>query len=430
MKLLIQLLASASILAACASPPQPSTSLETPTNSKPLDDTMSLNILTQGHTEFAFDLYQQLRENPDKDGENIFISPLSISTAFGLAYAGAKGETAKEMASVLRYTLAEDQLHPAIGKLTNAVENDTEGQLFQMANALFVNQDTVLEPDYLTLTKAAYKAEETRANFKAKPKQAIEIINDWVKIRTRGLIPKTLKYSKDTHKIRNVMVNTAYLKAGWARPFSAANTKSENFTSPTGNIKTPLMHRTGKLLYTKRRGHSAIILPYQAGTMSLIAILPDKENGLPKLEAKLSPKFLEGLLKSFTQKTRYEVELTLPKIDLKDDYKLKEDLDKMGMPLAFSNNADFSGRIDPTKQPDRYSTKLGEVIHKTVLKVDEKGTEAAAVTTIDEIITVGAPRKKPKKVEFKADHPFLFLIRHNETGAILFMGRINNPITK
>ena len=430
MKLLIQLLASASILVACTSLPQSPTPTEIADSKKPIDSAMKLDMLTQGHTEFAFDLYKKLSENPGKTDKNIFISSLSISTAFGLAYAGAKGETAKEMASVLHYTLPENQLHPAMGTLINSVEDDTEGQLFQMANALFVNQDTVLEPDYLTLTKAAYKADETRVNFKTQPKQAIETINNWVKVRTRGLIPKTLKYTKDTHKTRNVMVNTAYLKAGWARPFSAANTKSENFTAPTGNIKTPLMHRTGKMLYTKRRGHSAIILPYKSGTMSLIAILPDKENGLPKLEAKLSPKFLEGLLKSFTQKTRYEVELTLPKIDLKDDYKLAKDLDEMGMSQAFSDWADFSGRIDPAKQPDAYPTKLGQVIHKTVLKVDEDGTEAAAVTAIDEIIIVSAPRKKPKKVEFKADRPFLFLIRHNETGAILFMGRINNPMTE
>ena len=100
----------------------------------------------------------------------------------------------------------------------------------------------------------------------------------------------------------------------------------------------------------------------------------------------------------------------------------------MGMPQAFSKFADFTGSIDPAKQPDRHPTKLGQVVHKTVLKVDETGTEAAAVTAIEEVIVVGAPRHKPKIVEFKADHPFLILIRHNETGAILFMGRINNPV--
>ena len=102
----------------------------------------------------------------------------------------------------------------------------------------------------------------------------------------------------------------------------------------------------------------------------------------------------------------------------------------MGMPQAFSDSADFSGRIVAAKQPDAYPTKLGQVVHKTVLKVDETGTEAAAVTAIEEVIVVGAPRHKPKKVEFKADPPFLILIRHNETGAILFMGRINNPASK
>ena len=166
--------------------------------------------------------------------------------------------------------------------------------------------------------------------------------------------------------------------------------------------------------------------------MSMIAILPDKTNGLPKLEAKLTPKFIDTLIEDFKQDYEtakpYKVDLTLPKIDLSDDYKLGPILKAMGMPQAFSKFADFTGRIDPAKQPDAYPTKLGQVIHKTVLKVDETGTEAAAVTAIEEVIVVGAPRHKPKIVEFKADHLFLILIRHNETGAILFMGRINNPV--
>lgn len=433
MRTLIHLLASTVILTSCTSAPNPQASLKTSSNLKPIDETIAVEVLTQGHTKFAIDLYKKLSEDPDKAGENIFISPLSVSTAFGLAYAGAKGETAQEMASVLHYILPEEQLHPTMGTLIKTVEDDTEGQLFQMANALFVNQDTVLEPDYLALTKASYEAEDTRVDFKNQPKQAIETINDWVKDRTHGLIPKTLSYTKDTRKTRNVMVNTAYLKTGWAHPFSDNNTKLGNFATPNGNLKTPLMqrtYRTGKLFYTKGRGHAAVSIPYQMGTMSMIAILPDKESGLPKLEAKLSPEFLLDLRESFANDTKYEVELTLPKIDLSDDYKLQDNLKAMGMSLAFSDFADFSGRINSAKQPDNYPTKLGKVVHKTVLKMDEDGTEAAAVTAIDEVIIVGAPRKKPKKVEFKADHPFLLLIQNNKTGAILFMGRINNPVAE
>ena len=187
MRLIIQLLAAGLLLSACANSPKAQSSTETATSEKPIDSAMSLDMLTQGHTEFAFDLYKKLSANPDKDGENIFISPLSISTAFGLAYAGAKGETAKEMASVLHYTLPEAQLHPAMGTLINSVENETEDQLFQMANALFVNQDTVLEPDYLTLTKVAYKTDETRVNFKTHPKQTIETINKVASVALKSL---------------------------------------------------------------------------------------------------------------------------------------------------------------------------------------------------------------------------------------------------
>lgn len=430
MKLLIQLLTSGAILTACTSAPNPQTPLKI-SSLKPVDNTETIEVLTQGHTEFAFDLYQKLRTNPDKADKNIFISPLSISTAFGLAYAGARGDTAQEMTSVLHYTLPEDQLHPTMENLTKTVEDETEGQLFQMANALFVNRDTVLEPDYIALTKAFYKAEETRVNFKNQPQQAINTINDWVKVKTRGLIPETLKYTKDTNKTRNVMVNTAYLKAAWDVPFSEGLTKVGEFSTPDGKIQTPLMRMERQLRYSKGQNFSAIALPYQGGKMSFIAVLPDKEDGLPRLEKKLSPKYLQQILTRLSplhNKTKYKVDLTLPKIIIADDYKLGSTLGDMGMKTAFSNSADFSGRIDPRKQPDSYSTKLGEVIHKTVLKLDEAGTEAAAVTAIDDIVVTSAPRKKPKVVEFKADHPFLTFILNNETGAILFMGRINNPV--
>jgi len=322
------------------------------------------------------------------------------------------------MASVLQYNLPEPRLHPAMKALLSQVEDQREGQVFNTVNALFVEKSTVLEPDYVAVTDAFYNAADTRVDFKRAPKAAIDTINNWVKDKTRGLIPKTLTFTKDTKDTRNVMVNTAYLKANWSRPFSDRLTENGEFTTPSNIISIPLMHQTRKLPYVKNRGYASVLLPYQSGAMSMIAILPDRPDGLPRLEAKLTPAFIDTLIEDFTQSYEsakpYEVDLTLPKIDLSDDYKLGPILKAMGMEQAFFDFADFSGRIDPAKQPDRYSTKLGQVIHKTVLKVDEKGTEAAAVTAIDEIITVGAPRHKPKKV--------------NETGAILFMGRINNPV--
>jgi len=438
MKRLMTITALSLILSSCVSSPYStpssgtsSATIQKPTLDRSLTDLQNLNV---GNMQFATDIYQKLSQDPEKQGENIFISPLSISTAFGLAYAGSKGSTAREMASVLQYNLPEPRLHPAMKELLSQVEDQGEGQVFNTANALFVEKTTILEPDYVAITNAFYNAADTRVDFKRAPKAAIDTINKWVKDKTRGLIPKTLKFTKDTKDTRNVMVNTAYLKANWGRPFSDRRTEIGEFTTPSEVIKTPLMHQTRKLPYVKNRGYASVLLPYQSNTMSMIAILPDKTNGLPKLEAKLTPKFIDTLIEDFKQDYEtakpYKVDLTLPKIDLSDDYKLRPTLIAMGMPQAFSDSADFSGRILAAKQPDKYSTKLGQVIHKTVLKVDEKGTEAAAVTAIEEVIVVGAPRHKPKIVEFKADHPFIILIRHNETGTILFMGRINNPASK
>lgn len=435
MKRLMTITALSLILSSCVSSPTSTPSsgpssetLQKPTVNTSLTDLQNLNV---GNMQFATDIYQKLSQDPENQGENIFISPLSISTAFGLAYAGSKGNTAQEMASVLQYNLPESRLHPAMKELLSLAEDQGKGQVFNTANALFIEKTTVLEPDYVAITNTYYNAADTRVNFKSAPKTAINSINDWVKEKTRGLIPKTLTFTKDTYKTRNIMVNTAYLKANWSRPFSEGLTEIGEFTTPSEAIKTPLMHLTSKLPYVKNKGYASVILPYQGGAMSMMVILPDRPDGLPKLEAKLTPEFIDILIEDFKQDYEtakpYKVELTLPKIDLSDDYKLGPSLKAMGMIQAFSDSADFSGRIVAAKQPDGYSTKLGQVIHKTVLKVDEAGTEAAAVTAIDEIIITSAPRHKPKIVEFKADHPFLILIRHNETGAILFMGRINNP---
>ena len=320
--------------------------------------------------QFATDIYQKLSQDPEKQGENIFISPLSISTTFGLAYAGSKGSTAREMASVLQYNLPESRLHPAMKELLSLAEDQGEGQVFNTANALFVEKTTVLEPDYVAITDTYYNAADTRVNFKSAPKAAIDTINDWVKEKTRGLIPKTLTFTKDTYKTRNVMVNTAYLKANWSRPFSEGRTEIGEFTTPSEVIKTPLMHLTSKLPYVKNKGYASVILPYQGGAMSMVAILPDRPDGLPKLEAKITPEFIGTLIEGFKQDYEvakpYKVDLTLPKIDLSDDYKLGPTLKAMGMIQAFSDRADFSGRIVAAKQPDGYPTKLGQVIHKTV----------------------------------------------------------------
>ena len=232
------------ILSSCVSSPTSSSEPLTASAQKPIADSSlsDLQNLTAGNTEFAIDIYQTLTQDPEKQGKNIFISPLSISTAFGLAYAGSKGNTAQEMASVLQYNLPEPRLHPAMKALLSQVEDQREGQVFNTVNALFVEKSTVLEPDYVAVTDAFYNAADTRVDFKRAPKAAINTINNWVKDKTRGLIPNTLTFRNDTKDTRNVMVNTAYLKANWSRPFSDRLTENGEFTTPSNIISIPLMH--------------------------------------------------------------------------------------------------------------------------------------------------------------------------------------------
>ena len=245
MKRMMAITALSLILSSCVSSPSStpssgtsSATIQKPTLDRSLTDLQNLNV---GNMQFATDIYQKLSQDPEKQGENIFISPLSISTAFGLAYAGSKGSTAQEMASVLQYNLPESRLHPAMKELLSLTEDQGEGQVFNTANALFVEKTTILEPDYVAITDAYYNAADTRVDFKRAPKAAIDTINKWVKDKTRGLIPKTLKFTKDTKDTRNVMVNTAYLKANWGRPFSDRRTEIGEFTTPSEVIKTPLM---------------------------------------------------------------------------------------------------------------------------------------------------------------------------------------------
>lgn len=427
MKTLLTSLIAFSLLASCSSLPQtPSASQDYAQKDKigaDISGAAAVQSLTQGQKVFALELYKTLLKEDGRSGENLFISPVSISTAFGLAFAGAKGQTAQELAQVMRYTLPEAELHQAMGTLLGQVENERNGQVFKTANALFIDKASTLNPAYLDTVTQYYGATDTRVDYRNNPDQAVDIINKWVSGKTNQLIPKTFKYGQLTKDNRNVLVNTAYLKANWAYSFAEVNTQQAKFYAPGQTLTVPMMQQKSDFRYARYSGASAIEMPYQGREISMIAILPDKRKGLKALERKLSAPFLDAVFQRLISNAPYEVDVHFPKIELEQGYKLKKPLVSMGMDMPFSDFADFSGRFPHDSQR---ATKLNEVTHKTVLKVDEKGTEAAAVTALDEVITVSG-RLKTKKAKFHADHPFIILIRHNETGAILFMGRVVRP---
>ena len=410
-------------MTACANHPQ-SRLLPENTQASIAPNQLDVLNLVKGQQAFSADLYQELLQNEDAQDKNLFISPLSISSAFGLAYAGAKGQTAKDIANVLHYNLPEEALHKTMGSALAQMQDEREGQIFQTTNALFTDKQTKLNPDYLKTVRQFYGVNDMRVDYRNNSNQAVDKINQWVSDKTQGLISKTLEYEQITEYTRNVLVNTAYLKAAWAGKFNEENTNEDTFYGVNGAFNVPMMQQKGDFRYIKASGYSAVEIPYQSRTMSMIALLPKQRTGLAALERKFSAEFIDQLFSRLNDAETYEVDIRFPRVDLSKKYKLKAPLIKMGMNEPFSNFADFSGRM---LHGDQMASKLNEVIHKTVLKVDEKGTEAAAVTAIDEIIVVGM-RKNQKTAKFRADHPFLILIRHNETGAILFMGRIIEPM--
>ena len=425
MRIALSSLIIATLMTACVSNPQTLPSPENNQASIAPNQLAAINLV-KGQQAFSADLYKELLQNENAENENLFISPLSISSAFGLAYAGAKGQTAQEISQVLHYNLPEEELHKAMGSTLTQVQDEREGQVFQTANALFTDKQTKFNLNYIKTVRQFYGVNDMRVDYRNNSKQAVDKINQWVSRNTQGLIPKTLEYEQITKNTRNVLVNTAYLKAAWAGKFIEENTKEDTFYGVNGAFNVPMMQQKSDLRYISSSGFSAIEMPYQGHALSMVAILPKRRKGLVALDHKFSAEFIDRVFTRLNSAETYEVDIRFPKVDLSADYKLKAPLIHMGMNEPFSKSADFSGRIPHDAQ---WPTKLNEVIHKTILKIDEKGTEAAAVTAIDEIITVGA-RLNKRTAKFHADHPFLILIRHNETGAVLFMGRIVEPVPK
>ena len=390
-----------------------SATLAAPPSSNAADQTEAVS----GSNAFAVDLYAQLRSQPG----NLFFSPESISTAFGMAYAGARGQTAAEMQHVFHFTLPPDKLHPAMGALLNqmnAVHKDYE---LRVADALWAQQDANFLPEYLKLVQSDYGAGFRRVDFKSSPDAVRGAINAWVEKQTNDKIKDLLGPGVLNATTRLVLTNAIYFKGDWQDPFEEDTTQKEEFhVSPSQWVMAPLMHRTGGYSYYDGGTFQELELPYAGNEMSMVVLLPKETDGLPALE------------KSFTSSTAGDwlgklepadkVILTFPRFTMTQQFELSSALSTMGMAQAFTNSADFSGM---TGKPD---FTISAAIHKAYIDVNEKGTEAAAATSIVMRATaMRAPFPEPPPIVFRADHPFLFLIRDTKTGAILFLGRVTDP---
>ena len=376
-----------------------------------------LSTLAQENNAFAVDLYGRL----SSESGNLFFSPASVSSAFAMAYAGARGTTATEMASTLHFTLPPDRLHPAMGALLAQLNGPHENYELHMANALWAEKDQHFLADYTSLMKRDYGAGFQPVDFKANPDAARALINNWVAQQTQQKILDLIPAGSVTPLTRLILTNAIYFKAAWTNQFSKSQTQNEDFhLSSTETVKAELMHETKGGPYFRGPAFQALELPYKDDDLSLIVLLPDAPDGLPALEKSLTAANINKWISSLSYEETIVV--TVPRFKITQQFELSSALEALGMKHAFqAGTADFSA-ITGDK-----SIFISAAIHKAYIDVDEEGTEAAAATAV--MMSGMAMRQgpPPPPIVFRADHPFLFLIRDNGSGAILFLGRLTDP---
>lgn len=374
-----------------------------------------IETLVDGNTAFALDLYRKLST---AEG-NLFFSPHSISTALAMTYAGARGETEKQMAATLRFALEQKDLHAAFAELESILNKIQEGGQISLnvANSLWPQKDYPFLEDYLTLVRNHYGVSITAVDYKTAAEAARKMINRWVEDKTHYKIKDLLQPGVLDPLTRLVLVNAIYFKGNWESRFQTKNTKDGPFhTAPGVTVVAPLMTQQEKFRYADFDSLQVLELPYVGKELSMLVLLPAEVGGLKELEAQLTPEKVKEWESALNQR---EVVVFLPRFKMTSMFRLDDTLSMMGMPDAFSQSqADFSG-MDGRKG----WLYIGAVIHKGFVEVNEEGTEAAAATAVG-IRAMSMPAPPPV---FRADRPFLFLIKENQTGSILFMGRVTDP---
>jgi serpin B len=377
--------------------------------------TADRTAVVEGNNAFAIDLYNQLRTQSG----NLFFSPDSISTAMAMTYAGARGGTATEMAKTLHFTLPPQRLHPAMGGLLGDLNGPHDGYQLRMANALWAQQGYTFLDDFLKLTNSDYGAGFKQVDFKDAAEAARLSINQWVEQQTDDKIKDLLQPGVLSSRTRLVLANAIYFKGDWQTQFDKAQTRDEDFhLSAVQNAKAPMMHRDGGFNYFDGGTFQILEIPYKSAELSMIILLPNNVGGLFALEQSLTSPNTKQWVSQLRPVPK--VILTLPKFKMTRQFELQDSLGAMGMTLAFDAHADFSGM---TGNRDLF---ISAVIHKAYIDVNEEGTEAAAATAVV-MRSMLARMQQPAPPVFRADHPFIFLIRDNRSGGILFMGRVSDP---
>ena len=390
----------------------------TPPSGEPGAPDEQLAELAAGNAAFALDLHRHLA---DGSSGNQFFSPYSVSVALAMTYAGARGETERQMREVLHYTLGED-VHPAFADMQAALEarsttedpedgEDVDAFRLAVANAIWGREGYAFAEDYLALLEEHYGAGLRRADFTGDPDGERRRINEWIAGETEGRIDDLLPPGSLSPSTVLVLTNAIYFLAGWQFPFDPEDTENAQFTALDGTESTvPMMRRDLRTNYASVPGAEAIELPYVGGDVSMLLLLPEAGT-FESFERDLTADRLFGIFEALGDASG---DVRLPRFSYEYEVKLSEALAELGMPVAFGSGADFSGMVEGGGGP-----WIDEVFHKAFVSVDEEGTEAAAATAV--VMVESAPATS---FDLTFDRPFIFCVRDRPTDAVLFLGRV------
>ncbi|MCC6125845.1 MAG: hypothetical protein IT426_12835 [Pirellulales bacterium] len=381
----------------------------------PLEPDAARDAIVQANNQFAFDLYLQLRERD----RNLFFSPYSIATVLAMAHSGARGAMADEMAKALHFSLKQAEIPAGYRSLLNAtLLADRPGCEINVANRLWCQQGYKFREPFLEINRKEFNSEIGLVDFK-QSEAVRKQMNDWIEEKTKKRIKDAVPPGAIHGATRFAIINAIYFKGKWEVPFLKIDTKNQPFYADDNAFKVPMMSLLdSKHRYAELDDLQLLEKTYLGGDVSMLIVLPKKQPGaLDFVEARLSNESLQEWTEALGKRA---VDLYLPRFNMETTYSLLAPLEKMGMQKAFSlNEADFSG-IKEESEP----LAIDMLMHKTYLQVDEEGTVAAAATGMG---FMGGIVSKPKIPVFRADHPFLFLLRDTRTGCILFMGRVMQP---
>jgi serpin B len=364
------------------------------------------------NNRFAFDFFRQISKN---DKGNIFFSPASISAAMGMTYAGAKSETQGQIAKVFHFPSNNRRFHSNQGNIIKDLSSQSDSIQLNIVNSLWVEKTYSLKKSYRKLIEKSYSAAIHPLDFATKFNESRILINENISNSTNQKIKNLLPEGSVDNLTKLILTNAVYFKADWKLKFQKDKTGDAPFyLTPENTIKCKMMGIKKMISYFEDEKIQAVELAYAGNGFSMLILLPRQSLPLDELILGLSPEYLEAIIKGITKQ---EVSVSIPKFKLAVGYQLKSFLSEMGMQQPFSNNADFGGMTSSN------DLKISDVFHKAFVEVNEEGTEASAATAV--VIQMKSIMGNDKF--FRANRPFIFLIREKTTGSILFLGRMVDP---